>query len=234
MRIFCAALALSFCVSTASARDADCTAQTAVGDFCVLPIDALRPTQSAVGFLQVADDVKSLRKKKELRKWMKKKLIPVVISPEGEFYLTDRHHTSRALWEAGEKTLLVKVIAKLDQPARFWPEMQAQHWVYLYDERGNAITPAQLPRSIAALSDDPYRALAGFAQDAGFYKKTSAYFMEFAWARYFGNAMQWQPISEVNLKQSLRTAEQLACAPAAQSLPGYFVERCAAASKAVR
>ncbi len=213
---------------TAWAVEAPCNAETPVGEYCQLSIEALRPTQSAVGEMQVDYEVGTIRKQADLIAWQKKKVIPVVISPEGDFFLTDRHHTSRGLWRAGEKSLVVKIIARLKDSARFWDEMQAHHWVYLHDERGTPIQPEALPRRIAELRDDPYRSLAGFARNRGHFKGTEAFFMEFEWARYFGEAMNWQPIRPCNLEKALKKTRKLACAPAAQTLPGYDAATCAA------
>lgn len=214
------------------AKEAPCRVDTPLNAFCVVPIDAVRPTQSAVGELQVAEDVAKLEKLKHKKRvaWQEKRVLPVVMGPDGGFYLTDRHHTSRSLWRVGEKALVVKVIGKLPDAATFWAQMQARHWVYLYDERGQPINPARLPRRIADLRDDPYRALAGFAEDLGYYLKTNAYFMQFEWARYYGQAMNWQPIDAGNLKEALRRAQALSCAPAARTLPGFNTDGCAAAS----
>lgn len=214
--------------SLAWAEDPPCSAATPVGDYCLLPIESVRPTQSAVGELQVRREVATIRKQADSAAWQKKKAIPVVIGPKGEFFMTDRHHTSRGLWTAGTKTLTVKIIEHLKDPAGFWPEMQARHWVYLYDEHGMPISPDTLPRSIADMRDDPYRSLAGFARNRGYFRGTDAYFMEFEWARYFGKAMNWQPITPCNLEDALEKAHKLACEPEAQPLPGYDAAACAA------
>lgn len=212
------------------AEEPPCEKDTPVGDYCQLSIESAHPTQSAVGELQVAGEIATIRQQQDLVAWQKKKVIPVVISPEGEFYLTDRHHTSHGLWKAGERTLVVKVIERLKDPATFWPDMQAHHWVYLYDERGALVSPTQLPRTIAAMRDDPYRSLAGFARNRGYFIGTDAYFMEFEWARYFGQAMDWQPLSECNMERALEKAKILACKPDARALPGYNTTTCTASN----
>lgn len=216
------------------ANEPACTPLTPVDTYCQIPIDAVHPTQSAVGELQVADSLATVRRQSNLAAWQKKSLIPVIIGPDGSFYLTDRHHTSRSLWESGAATLLVKVIGRLNTPATFWPDMQAHQWVYLFNERGQPISPAELPRRIADMRNDPYRSLAGFAQKKGYFEKTGAYFIEFSWARYFGMAMHWQPIDAGNLAERLSAAQVLACAPEARDLPGYAATTCAAAGKPAR
>lgn len=208
-----------------------CSPQTPVAASCLLALDALHPTQPAVGELQVAEEVKTLRLRPDLASWQKKRPLPVVLGPAGEFYLTDGHHAARGLWEVGQKSLLVTLAGKLDDPADFWSQMQARHWVYLFDEHGQPISPAQLPQRIADLRDDPYRALAGFARRQGYFRKSDAWFVEFEWARYFGQALNWQPIDAEHLPWAMNAARQLACAPAARNLPGYSAEACNSAVK---
>lgn len=205
---------------------APCQAQADVGTQCALAIDQVRPTQFAVGGLQVEDEVRKLAKVDDIAAYQLRKKIPVVIGPDGGFYLTDRHHLSSALLRRGEPQLLVSVIGRLQDTSSFWPMMQQRGWVYLYDNQGRAITPQQLPRQLAALADDPYRALAGYAQDRGYYRKTDAYFMEFAWARFLGEQLHWRPIDRSNVKAALRQASELSCHPDAQKLPGYRADKC--------
>ncbi|WP_432721031.1 ParB-like protein [Jeongeupia wiesaeckerbachi] len=201
---------------------APCTTQTPVGNDCQLPLTALRPTQANVGQMQVDDEASELVGKTaaQLDTIERKKQIPVVLGPDGNFYLTDRHHLSSALLKIGQTQATVRLIGKLDSD--FWPQMAARHWAWLYDARGKAIQPSQLPTSLTALGDDPYRSLAGYAQDAGIYDKTKhAYFVEFAWARYFGEQMGWRTLDRAALPAAIEQARKLACAPAAADLPGY-------------
>lgn len=73
-------------------------------------------------------------------------------------------------------------------------------------------------RTLAGLGDDPYRALAGYAEDENaFDKDRQSYFIEFHWARYFGERMHWRPISRATLPDDLKQALRLACEPAARS-----------------
>ncbi|MBM3114821.1 ParB-like protein [Jeongeupia naejangsanensis] len=213
---------LALLLASPFAHSAPCTTQTPVGSDCQLSLSALRPTQANVGKMQVDDEAGKLAGKTaaQLDAYERKKQIPVVLSPDGDFYLTDRHHLASALLKIGQTQATVRVIGKIDSD--FWPKMVTSHWTWLYDARGQAIQPAQLPASLAALGDDPYRSLAGYAQDAGAYDKAKrAYFVEFAWARYFGERMDWRAIDRTTLPAALKQAQQLACEPAASALPGY-------------
>jgi len=222
-------LLLAAILSPQAFAAAPCTPDTAPGELCEVAIDQLRPTQAGIGQLQVDEEQKKLADKsaKKLEKYAVKKEIPVVISPQGEYWLVDRHHLTRTLWQLGVKKTTVKVIAHLQDKATFWPQMEKNHWVWLKNEKGQSITPEQLPKRIADLPDYPYRSLAGQLQDEGYFdKKKQVYFVEFAWASWLGEKMGWQSVNAGNLKERLNQAKTLACEPDAKTLPGYPGEKC--------
>jgi hypothetical protein len=226
-RLFRAALRpLSVCAaallfSAAAVAAAPCDRDVPVDAKCEIALSALKPTQSAVGMIQVEERVARMQGETDFVKYTSKRPVPVVQAPDGSFYLTDGHHLASVLSRIGAQKVTAQVIGRFDNPATFWQEMQARHWAYLFDPKGNPITPSALPQRIADLRDDPYRALASYAEDAGYFRKTDAYFMEFHWARYFGSHMGWQPLDRMNLLSALQTAERLACQPEAKDLPGY-------------
>lgn len=206
-----------------------CAPTIAVGSWCELGITQLHPTQGGVGQLQVDATARELADKspEQLDKLMKKKEIPVVIAPDGRYWLVDRHHLTKALWQQGVKQARVKVIARLQDQASFWSQMQNNHWAWLKDERGQPLTPQQLPAHIGDLPDYPYRSLAGQLQDAGYFsKKDQVYFVEFAWASWLGQQMDWLPVDAANLADRLAQAKRLACSSKAKALPGYPGKQC--------
>ena len=208
---------------------APCQGGTAVGSWCEAGIAALHPTQGGVGQLQVDAIQRKLAGKsaKQLDNLMKKKEIPVVIAPDGGYWLVDRHHLTKALWQQGVKQVRVKVIARLQDRANFWSQMQNNHWAWLKDEKGQPLTPEQLPPRIDQLPDYPYRTLAGLLQDAGYFSKDGqVYFVEFAWASWLGQQMEWRPIDSANLRVRLQQAKRLACRQEASALPGYPGRQC--------
>lgn len=208
---------------------APCQSDTAVGNWCEIGIDALHPTQGGVGQIQVDETQATLAgmSAKQLDKLMKKKEIPVVIAPDGSYWLVDRHHLTKALWQQGVKDARVKVIGRLQDKANFWSQMQNNHWAWLKDEKGQPLTPEQLPTSIDKLPDYPYRTLAGLLQDAGYFRKDKqVYFVEFAWASWLGKQMQWMPVDNSNLAARLQQAKRLACGSDASDLPGYPGKQC--------
>jgi len=228
-----ALLGLSANLASAEALPA-CTPASAVGSRCEVALAQLHPTQPGVGLLQVADEQAKLgkRAKKEtpedFQRYLIKKRIPLVIGPDGGFYLVDRHHLSRALWDNGVRQAPAVIEGRLADAVSFWPTMQARNWAWLKDEHGKAIDPAALPTSIAALPDYPYRSLAGYAEDDGlFHKNGQVFFIEFAWAQYLGEQLGWRRIDRATLPATLDAARRAACAPAAASLPGYPGSACA-------
>lgn len=208
-----------------------CSPASAVGSWCEIELAQLRPSQPAVGYLQVEDEVQSLSGKSEqaLQRHAEKKRIPVVHGPGGRFYLVDRHHLTTALLRLKLKTAPVQIEGRLSDPASFWSEMQQRHWAWLKDEHGVAVDPAVLPARVDQLPDSPYRSLAGYARDAGYYRKAGqAFFVEFAWAEYLRRALANRRISRATLQQDLEAARAPACALAAQGLPGYPGKACTA------
>ncbi|MFM5357626.1 ParB-like protein [Aeromonas veronii] len=208
---------------------APCQSDTAVGNWCEIGIDALHPTQGGVGQIQVDETQATLAgmSAKQLDKLMKKKEIPVVIAPDSSYWLVDRHHLTKALWQQGVKDARVKVIGRLQDKANFWSQMQNNHWAWLKDEKGQPLTPEQLPTRIDKLPDYPYRTLAGLLQNAGYFRKDKrVYFVEFAWASWLGKQMQWVPVDSANLAARLQQAKRLACGSDAKELPGYPGKQC--------
>lgn len=215
-----AGLAAAIVMCGAQAEPA-CSRSTPVDAECEIPLSALHPTQPAVGMMQVEERAARMPRDVDGVAYTRKHPIPVVQAPDGSFYMTDGHHLASVLSHVGVDRVSARLIGRLEDPASFWQQMRTRHWVYLFDEKGNPIAPSELPRRIADLRDDPYRSLATYAEDAGYFHKTDAYFMEFEWARYFGSRMHWQPINRLNLLAALQTAAKLACQPQASRLPGY-------------
>lgn len=208
-------------VNTSVWAETACSRQTPVHARCEISLADLHPTQPAVGMIQVEERVARMEHTIDGVSYTSKRPVPVVQAPDGAFYLTDSHHLASVLMRIGAQKVTAEIIGRFDTSPTFWDEMRERHWVYLFDPKGNPITPAALPARIMDLADDPYRALAGYAEDAGYYKRTNAYFMEFEWARYFGSHMGWQPIDRMNLLPALQSAAKLACQPEAKNLPGY-------------
>ncbi|MGC6371476.1 ParB/Srx family N-terminal domain-containing protein [Pseudomonas sp. K2I15] len=121
----------------------------------------------------------------------------VVVGPAGQLYLTDGHHSFSTLWEQPGAGPQLKMWVRVtddfsDSPdmAAFWKRMEQGHKVWLKDNRGQAITPAQLPAHLGfkSLSDDTFRSLVYFARKASYGKPNSGAvapeFLEFYWGNW--------------------------------------------------
>lgn len=186
---------------------------------------ALRPTQFAVGIVEVASRRRLLEGmgKRELKKYLADRPIPVVLGPDARLYMVDHHHLSRAAWELGIPKLPVTVIADRSglSEGEFWDEMRRAKHVYPYDQFGNPRDPALLPSDVRGLADDPYRSLSWKVRDLGGYDKTPQPYAEFQWAEFFRRNLSG--IGSVNdeFDAAVEKALALARSPAAAGLPGY-------------
>jgi len=173
----------------------DCTKEHKIGHICTLHVTELMPTQFAVGEGEVAckkGQIES-KSKKKLREWLadKSRRIPTIIGPEGKFYMLDKHHTARALFEANVDDDLKVMTCEIkyswvDSEEVFWEKMVTNNLLWLYDQKGLfPMTPEVIPTSISLLLDDPYRTLAWLVRSKGGYGKVAAHFAEFQWANFF-------------------------------------------------
>ncbi len=116
----------------------------------------LCPTQITVGMIEVRDKRKHLEQlgHHARRDYLEAHPIPAVFGPAGTLYITDHHHLSRALWEAGIASGLFLVEADFTalHPRAFWVEMDARHWVHPIDAEGRRHCIPSMPRADATAS----------------------------------------------------------------------------------
>jgi len=196
-------------------------------------IDAakLHPSQLCLGWREVVYKRALLEGKTPtaLIAYLKDKDVPVVIGPGGVPYLSDGHHTMRALLESQvtDKTTYGHIVANWSElePAVFWEKMAASNCSYLKDAEGRAQPPSALPASLRDLQLDPYRGLAwGVMQAGGFNEERKTFFQEFRWADYFRDKVKWDDRDDAAFDAAVKAATILAQAPAAAKLPGYRVD----------
>jgi hypothetical protein len=153
-----------------------------------IAIKDLRPTQITLGFREV-----DLKRKHWTRigarggdAFLDRHLIPSVLGPNSRHYIIDNHHLARALQEAGVEAVLVTVAADLTSlsKASFWTYLDNRAWCHPYDDEGRRVGFDDIPKSIDALKDDPYRSLAGELRRAGGYAKDVTPYSEFLWADF--------------------------------------------------
>lgn len=204
-------------------------ADMAAGAAYTIDARALHPTQFALGFREVRHKAKAISQKDAaaLVVYLKKKNVPVVIGPGGVPYLTDGHHTMRALLDSTQpdKTAYGHIIANWSDltPDAFWAKMRATNHTYLNDAEGRGPQdPATLPATLLDMQSNRYRGLSWAVLEAGgFTERKDVYFQEFFWADFFRGKVMWDDTDDADFARAVAAAVKLAHSPAAAHLPGY-------------
>jgi hypothetical protein len=188
------------------------------------PIGDLRPTQITVGLREVEEKRAEWRRHAENKQaaFLGKHLIPVVLGPDRQPYLTDHHHLARALYDEGVQEVAVTVVADLSQlqKSAFWVYLDNRGWLHVYDQHGKRRDHKQLPKHLKGLIDDPYRSLAGALRRAGGYAKDTTPFSEFLWADFLRRRIKPGKVAAAP-DAALDTALRLAKGLEANYLPGW-------------
>ena len=194
-----------------------------------VPIIDLRPTQITVGYREVAQKRRAWRERasdeaggERAAEYLGGHMIPVVLGPKGRHYILDHHHLCRALHEEGVDHLLVNVVADLRDltKASLWVYLDNRAWCHPYDAEGVRRPFEDLPTTVAHMSDDPYRSLAGELRRAGGFAKDTTPFSEFIWADFLRRRIKARRIEE-DFEGALKRALELARGPDADYLPGW-------------
>ncbi len=204
---------------------ADCHDMAALGSVCLMEVKDLHPTQFSVGSVAVECKKKKIEKKYEkgkLEKYLadESRHVPAAVGPDGNFYITDHHHLSTAVYRAKEgdwsgknQKLYVNILENFHGTGismeEFWSIMAMQKNVWPYDEKGKEVKDYgdKLPKmDMGDLKDNPYRTLSRWTREScGYIKKgkdqclaleattgepTAPYFMEFYWAKFLRNQLE--------------------------------------------
>lgn len=195
------------------------------------PILSLKPTQFAVGMVEVDRKVEELRRlsARERERRAFRRAVPIFISPWGERCILDCHHFVLACWHVGVRRIRVKVVADFSRSplpySRFWRRMARLRFAHLYDQFGDGPrSPLYLPNDVRGLADDPYRSLAWLVRKSGAYAKTEINFSEFKWAGFFRRRKLLEREGRRDFPHTLKKAVSLARTKAARYLPGYRAE----------
>jgi hypothetical protein len=185
----------------------------------------LFPTQVTIGMREV--DVKRQWWREETRKRsvgiLKAGCIPAILGPENRCYIIDRHHLTRALYEEGIDEVTVTILANwagLPHNA-FWSALECHGWTHPFDDENRRCDYHDIPRSVLALIDDPFRSLSGALKRAGGYSKQKAPFSEFRWADFLRFKIEREMI-ERDFDSALALAMKLALSGEAIELPGWL------------
>lgn len=209
-----------------------CEAQDKVGAVCTCDVRTLRPLQGAVGLEEVTDKAAKIAKDpKKARKKLEDDPIKVVHGPGDALFITDHHHGADAWLMAKKPEALCQIVEgpPFTSEGEFWSGLMKARLVHLADADGKPITPEQLPRSLSAMGDDPYRSLAWrLRKDNGFCRATMTQkeFAEFIWADWLRRRPEVPPDQvRGSAKKFVNTAKTLARSAAAKDLPGYVGDK---------
>lgn len=184
----------------------------------------LRPTQITVGMREVAAKRKRWREErdKKARKFLGNHLIPVILGPKKRRYVIDHHHLTRALHEEGVEDVVTTVVADLSSLEKdsFWFVLDNRDWMHPFDDKGKRCPYSDIPKSVDALIDDPYRSLVGELRRAGGYAKDVTPFSEFLWADFLRRRIKRKSVDD-NFDAALEKAMELARSTEADYLPGW-------------
>jgi hypothetical protein len=193
-------------------------------------IHDLNPTQISVGYEQVEEKMfKLINLKKNLDKYLKERVVPVIAGPNNKLYIVDHHHLCHALLKLQLDKVFIKVIKDWSEytESDFWNKMKEKEKIWQYDETGKYLELPEfiekLPKHIIDLKNDPYRSLAGLVRKHKGYNKVWVPFSEFRWANYFReNDIKLKPNTKIITIEELHKGLKLAKICRASYLPGYI------------
>jgi len=187
-------------------------------------IAELRPTQITVGMREVTAKRKRWQETgtKKGQKFLGRHMIPVILGPKRRHYVIDHHHLALALHEEGVSELAVTVVANLSrlESDEFWTVMDNRGWMHPFDAKGRRRHYEDIPKSVPAMVDDPYRSLAGELRRAGGFAKDTTPFSEFIWADFLRRRVK-QKMVEQDFERAMETALKLARSTDADYMPGW-------------
>jgi hypothetical protein len=190
----------------------------------LVAITELRPTQITVGMHEVAIKRDRIRAKMAAKGQATpvNRAVPIVVGPDSSYFMIDRHHFVRALYEVGVKDVAVQFVADLSRLGRdhFWPELDRRGWTHPIDEFGRRQAYDGIPASVEMLIDDPFRSLASALRRMGGYRKIEVPFSEFRWADFLRQRIE-RTVVEQGFENAIRLATDLSASAEAAHLPGW-------------
>ena len=188
----------------------------------------LRPTQFAVGMLEVDEKIKivSAFGKKERKAFVKETPVPVIKGPDRLLYVVDHHHFLCVCYHVGIGKVRIDVVKDLSHRKmtyrQFWAWMTDHRNSYPFCQFGEGPrNELYLPKDIRGLADDPYRSLAWFVRKAGAFENSEKNFGEFTWANFFRKKKLLDQDGVAGLDKAMVAAVALAQSPQASKLPGF-------------
>jgi hypothetical protein len=187
-------------------------------------IKSLHPTQITVGLREVAEKRREWRDRSDKKgsEYLGRHMIPIVWGPKDRAYILNHHHLCRALLEEGVSEILVDAVLDLRAlgAREFWTYLDNRAWCHPYNDSGERTPFKAIPAKLAAMTDDPYRSLAGELRRAGGFAKDITPFSEFIWADYLRRRVKRKLVEE-DFGSALTRALKLGRSEAASYLPGW-------------
>lgn len=187
-------------------------------------IAELFPTQVTVGMREV--DIRRIRWREkradQAAQYLSSHRVPVVIGPNDLHYMVDRHHLTTALYEEGVLEVPVSILGDFSGLGfeSFWATMESRNWAHPFDDEGHRCPFDGMPTTVANLTDDPFRSLAGAVKRAEGYAKNKTPFSEFRWADFLRTHIA-RALVERDFGRALAIAMNLAQSSEAAGLPGW-------------
>ncbi|WP_368623406.1 ParB-like protein [Paraburkholderia sp. BR13444] len=191
--------------------------------------ETVRPTQGAVGYVQVLAKSESFRAlgTEEKRVFLRDEAVKVVHGPSDYFHVIDHHHWARAWFDMGLPEAPIDVVEDLSGLADedFLRTMSERGRFHTFNEHGHRIPLSELPKTIGELPDDVYQSLAAFVRTAGVFENPGEFNAKFAWADFFRQHVALRKYTIDGF--ALMLAEAFACSqrPEATKLPGFIYNR---------
>ncbi len=196
-------------------------------DLVTVSVAGLRPCQLCIGLAEIrhrqADFAGETRK--ERRRYLRQKPVPLVRDASGSLWMVDRHHRLRGLLELEPDAIafgyVILQLASHD-PGAALEALAQRGWLYLHDGRGQGPWPPErLPQSLLSLDDDPYRSLVWkLKQEKVIAPAPLIPFHEFRWGAWLRSRCL-PPFSSLCLEPALPAARALARSTAASRLAGW-------------
>jgi hypothetical protein len=185
----------------------------------------LRPTQITVGMREVMAKRKHWRqegKKNKTAEFLGKHMIPVILGPKNYHYIIDHHHLALALHAEGVKEVLVTVVANLSklETDSFWFVLDNHNWMHAFDDQGRRRAYKDIPKTVTAMVDDPFRSLAGELRRTGGFAKDTTPFSEFLWADFLRRRMSRKSVDD-DFAKAMEKSMAFAKSKDAIYLPGW-------------
>lgn len=205
-------------------------------------IELMRPTQAAVGFLEVELKARELAglasQDGMLMSYLEQRPIPAVKGPDGRMYLTDKHHMGLALsrlaseWDHGDfgagfnpYRFCFFTIERDFSDEKTWSlttflrHLESMGLCHPFDGEGRRAR--RLPESLMGLDDDPFRSLAGLARKFGAFDKIKMPYLEFKWADFLRARMDESRVALPTLPWAVEEALRHSKSKEAGGLPGF-------------